>query len=123
MMKNILKISAIAAVILSVLSSCSKDIDRSLLGQWEGVCTALTPSRQVTLTFTEKNFTLTMDGENRLNTPYTCNITSDGERYISLAESGGGGEAIYYVVNGKTLSITGGNGTNILMFPKTLTKK
>ena len=123
-MKKLLQAFIILSVMMFAFTSCGDDnVDKSLIGQWVGTCTVTTPPSEVVLTFTRSHFSLTMDGSVRINSPYTAETASTGEKFIRWTEGTGGGDAVYYSVNGKTLSILGGNGSDILLFPKTLTKK
>lgn len=132
MKKIFLAIAAIAAAVLFV--SCGKDeeassFDKELVGTWEGSkYTAFIDDKPVgdpvtvTFSFTDSQFVWKVDGSIVVDSPYICGV--NGNKYFQWTKGDrAGGDAIFYSISGKTMTITGANGSILLSLPKTMTKK
>lgn len=139
-----IKLIAMAAVACMALcfTSCKKDgsstdvsaIQKQLIGTWTGVIkNTMTlngkevelSSTDVTVSFAEKTFTKKTGDVPAVAYNYTLNYDNLGGKgyyitaFIGTEEVG----SIYFSISGSTLTITGGDGTFVMTFPKTLTKK
>ena len=118
--------AAIAAIALIALPSCVSDVlenyDMELLGSWQGEAYSAymdgkpfgEPSVYV-LTFTSSTFSYSIDGEQIYKGDYYWG--ENGDKYYMWD-----GNAIFYMIEGDTMTTLGANGSILYGWPKTFTR-
>lgn len=138
-MKNILlSFSAVLAAVF-VLTSCNdglgdgRTVDPALVGTWEGTVSSsysgsgLQPvgdPDKVVFVFTPDRFTWTRNGIKVIESPYICGKSLRDGSYFQWTEGAtSGGNAVFYSISGRIMTINGANGSIILNLPAEMTKK
>ena len=140
---KLFKLFAAAAVCIALFASCNPEgkgeqkedysaIQKQLAGTWEGELKTIIivngeekelGSTKVVLTFTDKTMTRKDGEEVALTYDYVLKKDSSKGYYFVCSLMGEEIGAIWFEVNGSTLSLTGGDGSFFMTFPKTFTKK
>ncbi len=140
---KLFKLFAAAAACIALFASCNPEgkgeqkedysaIQKQLAGTWEGELKTIMivngeekelGSTKVVLTFTDKTMTRKDGEEVALTYDYVLKKDSSKGYYFVCSLMGEEIGAIWFEVNGSTLSLTGGDGTFFMTFPKTFTKK
>ena len=140
---KLFKLFAAAAACIALFASCNPEgkgeqkedysaIQKQLAGTWEGELKTIMivngeekelGSTKVVLTFTDKTMTRKDGEEVALTYDYVLKKDSSKGYYFVCSLKGEEIGAIWFEVNGSTLSLTGGDGTFFMTFPKTFTKK
>ncbi|MCQ2329065.1 MAG: hypothetical protein MJZ93_00715 [Paludibacteraceae bacterium] len=104
--------------------------DTALLGTWEGSAYTSYMGGEpygdpmvVTFEFTPERFVWKNDGQVVVSSHYSCDRTSQGKYFKWTEGDTSGGDAIFYEINGNTMTINGANGSILMGLPKTMTKK